>query len=122
MFLRKLVVIFLPLVMVLLICLLLPLLSGAGFLYWAVAGLLLGIALALVLPLSGATRMREPFGYLLWVPALVLILVVLFQGLTVNGGADIPVLSLLTAATPSVILVECAFIGFLMTTVIRTKT
>lgn len=121
MFLRKLTVIALPLLLVLGICLLLPALGGLGFWYWVLAGLILGIALALLLPLSGATRKREPFGGLLWVPSLILGLIVFYQSLSMNGGTELPVLSLLSAATPSVILVECSFIGFMITTVIRTK-
>lgn len=121
MFLRKLMVMVVPLLLCAGLCLLLPLLSGLGFFTWALCGLGLGIALALLLPLSGATRMREPFGHLLWIPALVLALAVLYQYLHVSGLANIPVLAMLATTQPSVILVECAFIGFMITTLIRTR-
>ena len=37
-------------------------------------GTLLGILLSFLLPLAGATRLREPFAWLLWIPAAVILL------------------------------------------------
>ena len=120
MFLRKLVVVLLPLVMVALLCLVLPLMAGIPFWTEAFQGLTLGVALALVLPLCGATKKREPFAGLLWVPLTALIVTVCSQYLAVIG-ISVPVLSMLRTGSGTVILVECAFIGFLAVEMIRTR-
>ena len=120
MFLRKLCVIVLPLVMTALLCLLLPLMEGMPFWTEAFKGLTLGVALALVLPLCGAIKKREPFSGLLWAPLTMLIIVVLSQYLAVIG-IDVPVLGMLKTGDSNVILVECAFIGFLTVQMIRTR-
>ena len=120
MFLRKLCVIVLPLVMAALLCLLLPLMEGIPFWTEAFQGLTLGVALALVLPLCGAIKKREPFSGLLWAPLTTLIIVVLSQYLAVLG-ISVPVLDMLKTGDGNVILVECAFIGFLAVQMIRTR-
>ncbi len=120
MFLRKLAVILLPLLMVGLLCLLLPLTAGIPFWTEVFRGLTLGVCLALVLPLCGATKKREPFSGLLWVPLTALIVTVLSQYLAVIG-IQVPVLDMLKTGDGSVILVECAFIGFLTVQMIRTR-
>ena len=121
MFLRKLTVMVLPLLMTAGVCLLLQLLNGLGFFSWALGGLILGAVLALLLPLSGATSRKEPFASLLWVPLLVLILVVAYQYLHTSGILVLPVLSMLATTQTIVILVECAFIGFMACTSLRTR-
>ena len=78
------------------------------------------LALALVLPLCGATKKREPFSGLLWAPLVTLIIVVLSQYLAVIS-IEIPLLSMLRTGDGNVILVECAFIGFLLVQMIRTR-
>ena len=120
MFLRKLCVVVLPLAMAALLCFLFPLLDGVPF--WTVVskGLTLGICLALMLPLCGALKKREPFAGLLWAPLTTLILVVLGQYLAVIG-IDLPVLSMLRTGDGNVILVECAFIGYLLVEMLRTR-
>ena len=120
MFLRKLLVMAVPLLLCLLACLAVPL-SGDAFFSRVITGALLGVTLALLLPLSGAVKRREPFGALLWVPTALLLLVVVFQYLQMNGLANVPVLNLLTPAQPNVVLVECAFIGFMLVTCLRTR-
>jgi len=120
MFLRKLCVIVLPLVMAALLCLVLPLMEGIPFWTEAFQGLTLGVALALVLPLCGAIKKREPFSGLLWAPLTTLIIVVISQYLAVLG-ITVPVLDMLKTGNGNVILVECAFIGFLAVQMIRTR-
>ena len=120
MFLRKLVVVVLPLVMVALLCLLLPLMAGIPFWTEAFKGLTLGVALSLVLPLCGATKKREPFAGLLWVPLTALIVAVLSQYLALIG-ISVPVLDMLRTGDGNVVLVECAFSGFLAVQMIRTR-
>ena len=120
MFLRTLCVIVLPLMMAALLCLVLPLLAGMPFWTEVFQGLLMGVVLALVLPLCGATKKREPFTALLWVPLLTLILAVTGQYLALIG-IELPVLDLLKTGDSHVILVECAFIGFLSVHLLRTR-
>ena len=120
MFLRKLVVVVLPLLLAGLLCLLLPLMDGMPFWTEVFKGLTLGVALALMLPLCGATKKREPFAGLLWVPLATLIVVVLSQYLAVIG-ISVPVLDMLRTGDGNVILVESAFIGFLAVQMIRTR-
>lgn len=120
MFLRKLCVAVLPLVMAALLCLVLPLMEGIPFWTEALKGVTLGAALALVLPLCGATKKREPFSGLLWVPLVTLIVTVLSQYLSVIGIA-LPLLDMLRTGDGNVILVECAFIGCLAVQLLRTR-
>jgi hypothetical protein len=126
MFLRKLTVLLVPLGMLLLLCLLLPLFSSLGsFFASLVLGLFLGILLALLLPLSGATRLREPFAWLLFIPAAVILLVLLYQYLaSVGVGHTVPVLRLLIVPSDYhgslYVTVESAFAAYMLAFSIRT--
>lgn len=120
MFLRKLVVIIVPLLLTALLCVLLPALEGMPFWTEVFRGLALGVGLALLLPLSGASRRREPFAGLLWAPVLLLAVTVLVQYLLVIG-IDLPVLNVLRTSDGNVVLAECAFLGFMAVQTIRTK-
>lgn len=122
MFLRKLMVMVLPLALVFALCVVLPLLSALGFFANVLRGLLLGVGLALLLPLSGAGRKKEPFAGLLWVPTALLVFTVLYQYLSAIGVMTLPVLAVLATTSGQVVLVECAFIGYMLTQSIRTKT
>ena len=121
MFLRKLLVMVVPLLMAAVLCLLMPMLSGLGFWSNVLKGVLLGVSLALLLPLSGASRRKEPFAALLAVPLLLLICAVLYQYLASIGAAHIPVLNVLATSEGQVVLVECVFIGYMGTQAVRTK-
>ncbi len=121
MFLRKLTVMVAPLLLALALCLLFPVMGGLGFWSNVLKGLLMGVVLALLLPVSGAGRKREPFAGLLWVPAVVLALVVTYQYLESIGMVSWPVLSMLTTRDGQVVLVECAFAGYMTAQCIRTK-
>lgn len=120
MFTRKLVVVVVPVLLAALVCLVFPLVAGIPFWTEVIRGLLLGVCLALLLPLSGATRKREPFAGLLWVPLVLLIIVAVCQGLWVYEVHN-PVIDLLHTQDSSVILVECTFIGYLLVQMLRTK-
>ncbi len=120
MFLRKLTVIALPLLMLLGLCLAAPLLAGMDpFPGSFLLGVLLGILLGLLLPLAGATRLREPFAWLLWIPAVIILGVLLVQYLS-TLGVDIPLLRLLTVRDSRIITVESAFAAYMLTFSIRT--
>ena len=120
MFLRKMTVILVPLGMVILLCLLAPLLFSLpwfwGSLLW---GSCTGVLLAFLLPLAGATRLREPFAWLLWIPAVVLLLVLLYQYLA-SVGTDIPLFRLLATSNDRIVTMESAFAAFLLAFSIRT--
>ena len=82
---------------------------------------MLGVALGLMLPLSGATRRREAFAGLLWVPVALLGVIALYQVVTAQGGISLPVLSLLETPDGQVFLMEGAFLGFMVVTLLRTR-
>ena len=122
MFLRKLTVIAVPLGMLLLLCLITPLLSRMHPFFGSLLfGAVLGVLLALLLPLAGATRLREPFAWLMFVPSAVILLILLYQFLAANQvGHTLPVLRLLVANDPRVIMAEGAFAAYMLTFSIRT--
>ena len=126
MFLRKLTVIMVPLCMLVLLCLLMPLLFSMSWYFGSLLiGLLLGTLLSLLLPLAGATRFREPFAWLLCIPAAVILLVLLYQFLaSVDVGSNVPVLRLLVVSSNAsgswIVAVEAAFAAYLLAFSIRT--
>ena len=102
MFLRKLTVLLVPLAMLMVLCLLAPL-------FYAMS------------PYSGATRLREPFAWLLWVPAAVILLILLYQFLASQGtGRDLPVLRLLATTDSRIIILEASFAAYMLTFSVRT--
>ena len=122
MFLRKLTVLLVPLGMLLVLCLLTLLLRSLNAFWGSVLlGALLGVLLALLLPLAGATRMREPFAWLMWIPAAVILLVLLYQFLAVQQiGSDLPVLRLLATDDSRIFTVEAAFAAYMLAFSVRT--
>ena len=122
MFLRKLTVLLVPLGMLLLHCLLLPMFSSLGsFFASLILGIFLGVLLSLLLPLAGATRLREPFAWLLIFPAALVLLILLYQYLAMNGiGQDWIILRLLAVNDARVITVEAAFAAYMLAFSIRT--
>ncbi len=126
MFLRKLTVILVPLGMLLALCLLMPLLFSLSWYFGSLLiGLLLGALLSLLLPLAGATRLREPFAWLLWIPAAVILLILLYQYLaSVDVGRTVPLLRLLVVSPDAsgswIVAVESAFVAYLLAFSIRT--
>ena len=121
MFLRKLTVIIVPLLLMTGMCLLLPMMNGLGFGSNVLKGLALGVGLALLLPVSGAGRKREPFAGLLGVPVLLGVAVVVYQHLASIGAVHLPVLQMLETTDGQVVLVECAFIDYMAVYCLRTK-
>ena len=120
MFTRKLIVILLPLGMLILIALLLPLLSTLDVFFGSLLlGAALGVALGLLLPLAGATRLREPFAHLLWVPAAITVLVLIYQYLA-SLGVSWPLLRLLATLDSRLITVESAFAAYMIAFSVRT--
>ena len=80
---------------------------------------MLGVALGLLLPLAGATRLREPFAHLLWIPAALVLLVLLYQYLA-SLGVSWPLLRLLATLDSRLITVESAFAAYMITFSVRT--
>ena len=122
MFLRKLTVLLLPLGMLLLLCLLMPLFrSMDAFFGSLLLGALLGVLLALLLPLAGATRLREPFAWLLWIPSAFILLVLLYQYLASHQILqNLPVLRLLVTGDSRIITAESAFASYMLAFSVRT--
>ena len=120
MFLRKLTVILLPLGLLIVIGLLIPLFSSLGAFFGSLLlGAVLGVALGLLLPLSGATRLREPFAWLLWIPAAFILMILLYQYLA-TLGTDVPLLRLLATNDSRLITVESAFAAYMIAFSVRT--
>jgi len=120
MFLRKLTVLLVPLVLLLALCLATPLLSALGVFWGSVAlGALLGVALALLLPLAGATRLREPFAWMLWIPSAIILLILLGQYLAAMGTEG-PLLRLLAVTDSRIITLESAFAAYMLAFSVRT--
>ena len=114
MFLRKLTVILVPLGMLLFLCLLIQLLFSSMDAFF-------GPLLLVLLPLAGATRLREPFAWLLWLPAAVILLILLYQFLAWQQiGRDLPVLRLLVTGDARIIITESAFASYMLTFSLRT--
>ncbi len=122
MFLRKLMVLLVPLGMMLLLCLLVPFLGTMdAFFGPLLLGVILGVLLSLLLPLSGATRLREPFAWLLWIPAALVLLILVYQYLALNQtGNTVPVLRLLVTSDTRIITVEAAFSAYMLAFSVRT--
>ena len=123
MFLRKLTVILVPLGMLLFLCLLIQLLFSSmdAFFGPLLLGAVLGVMLSLLLPLAGATRLREPFAWLLWLPAAVILLILLYQFLAWQQiGRDLPVLRLLVTGDARIIITESTFASYMLTFSLRT--
>ena len=123
MFLRKLTVLLVPLGMLLFLCLLIQYLFSSmdPFFGPLLLGAVLGVMLSLLLPLAGATRLREPFAWLLWIPAAVILLILLYQFLASQQiGRDLPVLRLLVTSNARIIIAESAFVSYMLTFSIRT--
>ena len=115
MFLRKLTVIALPVGILLLVCLLMPVFNMLGAFFGSLMlGAVLGVSLGLLLPLAGATRLREPFAHLLWIPAALILLILIYQYLA-SLGTDLPLLRLLSTLDTRVITVESAFAFYMIT-------
>ena len=108
--------------MLLLLCLLTGLFRSMDAYFGSLLlGAVLGILLALLLPLAGATRLREPFAWMLWIPAAVILLVLLYQFLAMNGtGGSVPVLRLLATQDARIITAETAFAAYMLTFSLRT--
>ena len=113
MFLRKLTVIAVPLLLLTAVCLLWEWIQGLGFFGNVIKGALLGLALALLLPLSGARRQRNRFARLLWIPCAALALTVAYQYLA-SIGQSIPALRFLETQSAPTVLAESAFFLFLL--------
>lgn len=122
MFLRKLTVLLVPLFMLLILCVITPLLySMSPYFGSLLQGVLLGIFLSLLLPLSGATRLREPFAWLLWIPSAIIILILLYQFIASQQiGRDLPVLRLLATSDSRIITIESSFASYMLAFSVRT--
>lgn len=118
MFLRKLTVMVVPLLLLALLWVVVPRLTGMGFWSPVLQGLLIGVALALLLPLSGATRRKEPFGKCLWVPCAVCAVLLAAQ-YAASVGLAVPVLLALASVDGQVVLMESLLMAYMGVTALR---
>ena len=118
MFLRKLLVMVVPLGLLVLLCVVVPCLNGLGFLSPVLQGAMIGTALALVLPLSGAIKAKAHFGRLLWVPCAAIAAVLALQ-YAMSLGVQLSVLSLLATSDGQMVLMESLTMVYLGITAAR---
>ncbi len=122
MLLRKLVAAFCPLLLCLLTCILFRWLDGlmdAGdFFLFALKGLLLGVCVALLLPVAGITSKTNGLVRWLFVAAGILFLFLLYQYLETRRVLHWPLLKSLISINGQVVLVESAVMGFLLLTAV----
>ena len=110
MFLRKLMVILLPLICLGILLALSGWLPGLGFWGTAALGFLSGLAVAVFPMAAGEARGHVPFRRLLLVPALLLAALLIAQALAVRGTATgLP--GFLAAVNTTQVLLEAAFAG-----------
>ena len=120
MFLRKLLAVVCPALMCLVCCVVFrwldTLMAATEFWSLALKGVLLGIAIALLLPIAGiSTRNNGLIPWLYGAAALLLALLV-YQRLETAGVVHVPVLLALISINGQVLLAESATLGFLVIT------
>ncbi len=113
MFLRKLTVLVVPILLILVTAWAMRLMADWGFWGNAAKGALLGLSLALLLPLSGARRQKNRCARLLWIPTAALALIIAYQYLA-SIGQSIPALRFLETQSPQTVLTESAFALFML--------
>ncbi len=122
MFLRKFMVMALPLLLCLLLTVIFPFLSktfpALDFFEYVIDGLLIGISLALLIPLMGSRR-RETFSRLYFIPAILLLVTMVYQYLHMKGIWQVAAFGFLASASPMTVLLESAFLGFLTFVAVR---
>lgn len=114
MFLKKLMISVAPLIILALLCALFPLIPADwGFFAGVLRGLLIGLGLGALLPLTFGARKNPAVSKLLWFPVALLILLLLYQYLTYAGMLTIPALSFLNVVNAHQNMLETAFLAFL---------
>lgn len=112
----------LPLLLCLLLTVIFPFLSktfpALDFFEYVIDGLLIGISLALLIPLMGSRR-RETFSRLYFIPAILLLITIVYQYLHMKGIWQVAALGILASAGPMTVLLESAFLGFLTFVAVR---
>lgn len=120
MFLRRLMAVVCPALMCLICCLLfrwLDRLIGAGeFLSFVIKGLLLGVAIALILPAAGITARSSGLSGWLYGAAALMLATLVYQYLENSGAVHVPVLSQLISINGQVVFAQSAVLGFLVLT------
>jgi hypothetical protein len=113
MFLKKFMLSAAPLVICALLCILFPLIKGLEFFNSILQGLLLGLGFGVLLPLTFGKKKNAAVSKLLWTPAALLTLVLLYQYLTYYGMLIIPALSFLNIVNAYQSMIEMAILTFL---------
>lgn len=113
MFLKKFTLSAAPLVICALLCILFPLIKGLAFFNSILQGLLLGLGFGVLLPLTFGMKKNAAVLKLLWTPAALLVLLLLYQYLTYYGMLMIPALSFLNITNAYQSMIEMAMLTFL---------
>ena len=120
MLLRKLTVAFAPLLLCIVVCTAFRWVDGlwgsGSFLAFAAKGVLLGAALALVLPAAGVRVHTNGLTGWLFVGAAVLLGALVYQFMETTGRVHVPMLQSVMAFNGQVVLVEAAAMGYMTMT------
>ncbi len=122
MFFRKVMVIFLPLLLLAACWFVLPYADDLsfGFFNGVIKGAVLGIALALIMPIAGAGKRREHFALLLLIPAVLTLGVLVYQYLETQG-ISVRYLHVLATENEEMLMIESLFLFYMTGVSFRLK-
>ena len=125
MLMRRLLVVFGPIVLCLLTCVLFMWLDGwfpqGSFFLYALKGVCLGLAVALVLPVAGISTKSTGLTGMLYIAAGLLLLTLCYQYLETVGVVHVPALKATLSINGQVVLIESTMLGFLMLTAVLNR-
>ncbi len=123
MFFRKLMVMVLPILLLAAFWFLMPFLNtlSLGFFDGVVRGVCLGIGLALIMPIAGAGKRREHFAALLWIPAVLTLLVLVYQYLEAMGIFSVEYLHVLATEDREMLTIESLFLAYMAVVSLRLR-
>lgn len=120
MLMRKLVATLCPLLLCLVVCVLYRWLDGlfasGDFFLFLLKGVLLGVCVALLLPIAGISARNNGLVRLLYVASGLLLLFLTYQYLETVGAVSLPALRSIVSINGQVVLVESTVMGFLTVT------
>ena len=120
MLMRTIVAVLCPLLLCLVTCVLYRWLDGllaqGGFFLFLLKGILLGVCVALLLPLAGISARNNGLIRLLYVAAGLLLLFLVYQYLETVGAVHWPALKAIISINGQVILIEGTVMGYLALT------
>ncbi len=125
MLMRRLLVVFGPIVLCLLTCVLFMWLDGwfpqGSFFLYSLKGVCLGLAVALVLPVAGISMKSTGLTGMLYIAAGLLLLTLGYQYLETVGVVHVPALKATLSINGQVVLIESTVMGFLLPTAVLNR-